>query len=449
MSRQFFGTDGIRGLVGKPPMTPEFALKLGWAAGRVLAREPGAHVLIGKDTRRSGYLFESALEAGLSSAGVRVSLLGPLPTPAVAFLTRDVGAQAGIVISASHNPHHDNGVKFFSAEGDKLSDAVEEEIESWLAKDLVCVEPEQLGLVRRFDDGRRRYVQFCCDSYHGPSLQGLRIVLDCANGAAYQVGPEVLRKLGAEVVSIADQPDGFNINRDCGSTHMEHLRQAVLQHKADLGIAFDGDADRCLLVDAGGNTVDGDQILYIIARSRLDAGQLQGPVVGTLMSNLGVEQAIRALGVGFERAKVGDRYVLELMRAQGSNLGGEGSGHTICLDRARTGDGIVSALQVLAAIKASSATLAELVASVSLFPQVLINVKVTGSAAQILKQPPVAESVQISEGRLGGRGRVLLRASGTEPLIRVMVEADQQSAAQSEAEFIASRVQAAAAPSTH
>lgn len=445
MKRQYFGTDGIRGPVGRAPMVPEFALKLGWAAGRVLARAPGAHVLIGKDTRRSGYLFESALEAGLSSAGVQVSLLGPLPTPAVAFLTRQEGADAGIVISASHNPHHDNGVKFFSSEGDKLSDAIEAEIEEWIGRELTCVEPERLGLVRRFEDGRRRYVDFCCESYRGASLAGLRVVLDCANGAAYQVGPEVLRRLGAQVEVLANRPDGFNINRDCGSTHLEGLRAAVLAAGADLGIAFDGDADRCLMIDGEGHTVDGDQILYLIGRHRLETGELRGPIVGTLMSNLGVEQAVLRLGVGFERAQVGDRYVLELMRQRGASLGGEGSGHTICLDRTTTGDGIVAALQVLAALRHWSVSLAEAVASVRLYPQVLINVKLDGSASVILAEDGVREAVSTAERRLGASGRVLLRASGTEPLIRVMVEAEQAQAAQAEAEFIAAQVRQTAA----
>ncbi|MDB5970745.1 MAG: phosphoglucosamine mutase [Hydrocarboniphaga sp.] len=443
MSRQYFGTDGIRGLVGKAPMTPEFALKLGWAAGRVLARDPGAHVLIGKDTRRSGYMFESALEAGLSAAGVRVSLLGPLPTPAVAFLTRDVGAQAGVVISASHNPHHDNGVKFFSAEGDKLSDAIEHEIEGWLERDLECVAPEQLGLVRRLVDAQQRYVSYCCSTYVGEPLSGLRVVVDCANGAAYQVGPDVLRRLGAEVETIGDAPDGFNINRDCGSTHLAGLRAEVLRRKAMLGIAFDGDADRCLMVDENGETIDGDQILFVIARQRLGENALQGPVVGTLMSNLGLEQAILKLGVGFTRAKVGDRYVLELMRSSGSTLGGETSGHTLCLDRSRTGDGIVTALQVLAAMKAAALPLSAMVAGLRKCPQVLINVPVSGKAAPVLALPEVQQAVTQSEARLGADGRVLLRASGTEPLIRVMVEATRAEDAQAEADAIAGRVRAA------
>ena len=443
MSRQYFGTDGIRGHVGKSPMTPEFALKLGWAAGRVLARDPGAHVLIGKDTRRSGYMFESALEAGLSAAGVRVSLLGPLPTPAVAFLTRDVGAQAGVVISASHNPHHDNGVKFFSADGDKLSDAIEHEIEDWLERDLQCVEPEYLGPVRRLVDASQRYVLYCTDGYRGGDLTGLTMVVDCANGAAYQVGPEVLRKLGATVHVIGDKPDGLNINRDCGSTHLAMLKSAVVERGAHLGIAFDGDADRCLMVDEHGQAVDGDQILFAIARHRQSRQVLTGPVVGTLMSNLGLQQALAALGIDLLRAKVGDRYVLEQMRRHGASLGGETSGHTLCLDVSSTGDGIITALQVLAAMRDFGVPLSELVAGLHKCPQVLINVPVTGKAAPVLERDDVRHAVQISEARLGESGRVLLRASGTEPLIRVMVEARDASAAQSEADAIADSVRKA------
>ncbi len=448
MSRKYFGTDGIRGFVGRPPMTPQFALKLGWAAGRVLARDPGAHVLIGKDTRRSGYLFESALEAGLSAAGVRVSLLGPLPTPGVAFLTRQLGAQAGIVISASHNPHHDNGVKFFSSEGDKLSDSIEMQIEDHLEKELECVAPEQLGLVRRLVDAQQRYVDFCCGTYEGPPLRGLKIVVDCANGAAYQVAPEVLRRLGAQVSLIGHQPDGFNINRDCGSTHLQPLQTEVLRSGAELGIAFDGDADRCLMVDERGQAVDGDQILYAIARHRLVEGRLQGPVVGTLMSNLGLEQALAQLSLPLIRANVGDRYVLEQMRAHGAVVGGETSGHTLCLDRSTTGDGIVTALQVLAAMTAHNERLSQLVSGVHRCPQVLINVPVIGTAAVLLQSAAIKQAVTLSETRLSSNGRVLLRASGTEPLIRVMVEATRQADADAEANAIAQEVRKACAGAT-
>jgi phosphoglucosamine mutase len=444
-SRQYFGTDGIRGLVGRSPMTPEFALKLGWAAGRVLARERGAHVLIGKDTRRSGYLFESALEAGLSAAGVRVSLLGPLPTPGVAYLTRELGAHAGVVISASHNPHHDNGVKFFSAEGDKLSDAIEHEIEAWLERDIECVAPEDLGMVRRVNDAQDRYIAFCQKAYQGPSLGGLKLVVDGANGAAYHVGPEVFRRLGADVSAIGVQPDGFNINSDCGSTHMRPLCEAVKAQGADLGVAFDGDADRCLLADENGEVVDGDQVLYLIARHRLGQRSLKGPVIGTQMSNLGLEKSLRALGLGFERAKVGDRYVLELMRQHDSVLGGETSGHTICLDRARTGDGIITALEVLSALANAGRPLSELVRGMPRYPQVLINVPVKGRAAPILQLPAVKSALSEGENRLQERGRILLRASGTEPLIRVMVEAQDESETRQVAERLAQRVREAAA----
>lgn len=444
MSRKYFGTDGIRGHVGHAPMTPDFALKLGWAAGRVLGRTPGARVLIGKDTRRSGYMFESALEAGFSSAGVEVSLLGPLPTPGVAFLTRSMGAQAGVVISASHNPHHDNGVKFFSAEGDKLGDAIESEIEALLEQPLECVAPERLGMVRRVTDAQARYVEFCVGTYQGPSLHGLKLVLDCANGAGYQVGPEVLRRLGAELIVIGDRPDGFNINRDVGSTHMKALCAAVRQHGAQAGIALDGDADRCLMVDAQGRVIDGDQVLYIIARKKLADGSLRGPVVGTQMSNLGLEQALLALGLEFQRAKVGDRYVMEMLRAGGGVLGGETSGHTLCLDRTTSGDGLVTALQVLEAMMLTGKTLADLVVDMRKCPQVLINIPVQGKAAPILETAIVKAALLETETQLGSRGRVLLRASGTEPLVRVMVEAQSEAETRAAAEQLAGKVRAAA-----
>lgn len=441
MSRQYFGTDGIRGTVGTTPMTPDFALKLGWAAGRVLGKSPGARVLIGKDTRRSGYMFESALEAGFAAAGIESDLLGPIPTPGVAYLTRALRCQAGVVISASHNPHHDNGVKFFGADGGKLSDSIEEEIEALLEQPLVCVAPEQLGRARRIDDAAGRYIEFCKSSFPiQQTLKGLTIVVDCANGAAYKTAPAVFAELGARVIAIADKPDGFNINRGCGSTHLGLLQSAVVEHKADLGVALDGDADRCLLVAHDGRIVDGDEILYIIAMQRLQAGLLQGPVVGTLMSNLGLEQAIRRQGLGFERAKVGDRYVLELLKARGGLIGGETSGHMLCLDRTTTGDGTVTALQVLAAMLDSEKGLAELVAGMSKFPQVLINVRIQGAAKPMLEHPQVQAEVQAVEQELGPRGRVLLRASGTEPLIRVMVESDNAEITQRMADRIADRV---------
>jgi phosphoglucosamine mutase len=444
MKRKYFGTDGIRGRVGQVPMTPEFALKLGWAAGCVLAKTPGARVLVGKDTRRSGYLFESALEAGFAAAGVETWLLGPLPTPAVAYLTRALRAQAGVVISASHNLHYDNGWKFFSADGGKLSDQVELEIEACLERELVCVPPERMGRARRIDDAQGRYIEFCKGAFHGGSLKGLKLVVDCANGAAYKVAPAVFTELGAEVIVIGDRPDGLNINEACGSTHPENLRAAVVAHKADAGIALDGDGDRCLMVTADGATVDGDEILYIIARRRVTTGELRGPVVGTQMSNLGLEMALRDLGIDFERVAVGDRHVLERLRVVGGSLGGETSGHTLCLDRAGTGDGIITALQVLDAMRAESLPLAKLVAGMRKFPQVLLNIPVTGKASVILDRPELAQATQALETELRGRGRVLLRASGTEPLIRVMVEARDATETRAAAEKLAAVVRAAA-----
>jgi phosphoglucosamine mutase len=443
LSRRYFGTDGIRGRVGKAPMTPEFALKLGWAVGRVLGGDAQARVIIGKDTRRSGYLFESALEAGFAAAGVESYLLGPLPTPAVAYLTRALRAQAGVVISASHNPHHDNGVKFFGADGSKLSDAAELQIEEMIDQPLQCVAPERLGRARRIEDGGGRYIEFCKGSFGERSLAGLRIVLDCANGAAYKVAPAVLAELGAEVEVLGNEPDGLNINLDCGSTHLMPLRTCVLETGAALGIALDGDADRCLMVDAQGNEVDGDQILYAIARMRHEAGALSGPVVGTLMSNLGLEQALIAMGIEFKRAQVGDRYVMEMLKASGGVLGGESSGHTICLDRTTTGDGIVTALQVLTAMVRSGRGLDALVADMPRHPQILINVPVSGSAAEIMAADEVTAARAEVEAQLGRRGRLLLRASGTEPLIRVMVEGDDAAETRRAAEYLAERVRAA------
>lgn len=445
MSRKYFGTDGVRGRVGVEPMTPDFALKLGWAAGRVLGKSAGARVVIGKDTRRSGYVFESALEAGLASAGVDVDLLGPLPTPGVAYLTRALRAQAGVVISASHNPHHDNGVKFFGPDGAKLNDDVEAEIEAMLDQPMQCVAPELLGRVRRIDDASGRYIEFCKSTFDEKNLNGVRLVVDCAHGAAYKVAPAVFEELGATVLVIGNKPDGLNINKDCGSTHLDGLKQAVLSNKADLGVALDGDADRCLMVDAKGNEVDGDQIMYILAKSKLASGVLKGPVVGTLMSNLGLEKAIAALGLGFERANVGDRYVMELLKAKSGNLGGETSGHAICLDKTTTGDGLVTALQVLAAMVQARESLAALVSGMHKFPQLLINVPVTGKAKPILELAAVRAAEKESIQRLGPRGRVLLRASGTEPLIRVMVEAEDEIETRREAESIAASVRAAVA----
>jgi len=445
VSRKYFGTDGIRGRVGLEPMTPEFALKLGWAAGRVLGKAAGARVVIGKDTRRSGYVFESALEAGLASAGVDVDLLGPLPTPGVAYLTRALRAQAGVVISASHNPHHDNGVKFFGPDGAKLNDEIELEIEAMIDQPMVCVAPELLGRVKRINDAPGRYIEFCKSTFDEKNLNGIHLVVDCAHGAAYKVAPAVFEELGATVDSIGDKPNGLNINDGCGSTHLESLKAAVKKRKAHLGIALDGDADRCLMVDADGNEIDGDQIMYVLAKSKLASGALKGPVVGTLMSNLGLEKAIVALGLGFERANVGDRYVMELLKAKSGTLGGETSGHAICLDKTTTGDGLVAALQVLAAMVQAKQTLAQLVSGMHKFPQLLINVPVVGKAKPILELAAVRNAEKESVQRLGTRGRVLLRASGTEPLIRVMVEAEDEIETRREAEFIAASVRAAVA----
>ncbi len=443
--RKYFGTDGIRGRVGELPMTPEFALKLGWAAGRVLGGAAGAKVVIGKDTRRSGYVFESALEAGLAAAGVEVDLLGPLPTPGVAYLTRVLRAQAGIVISASHNLHHDNGVKFFGPNGGKLDDALESSIEAWLERPMECVEPAQLGRAKRVDDAPGRYIEACKSTFDGVALDGLKLVVDCANGAAYRVAPAVFEELGAQVVTIGAQPNGLNINDGCGSTHLEALQAAVIRHGASLGIALDGDADRCLMVDAQGAEIDGDQILYIIACQRAKAGTLRGPVIGTLMSNLGLERGLTDLGIEFDRAKVGDRYVMEMLRARGGVLGGETSGHTLCLDKTTTGDGIVSALQVLSAMQQEGRSLAELAGGMKRFPQRLLNVPVASKAgaAGLLESATIREAQRAAEQRLGRRGRVLLRASGTEPLLRVMVEGEDAVETNREAELLADCVRRA------
>jgi phosphoglucosamine mutase len=437
LSRKYFGTDGIRGRIGQWPMTPEFALRLGWAAGRVLGGTEGARVVIGKDTRRSGYVFESAMESGFAAAGMEVDLLGPLPTPGVAYLTRALRARAGVVISASHNPHADNGFKFFNADGGKLSDDIERQIEAMLEQPMQCAEPERFGRAKRIDDATGRYVEFCKASFGEGNLRGLKLVVDCANGAAYKAAPAVFEELDAEVVAIGDAPDGLNINAQCGSTYLETLRNAVHRHGADVGIALDGDADRCLMVDAQGREIDGDQILFILARDRAATGRIRGPVVGTLMSNLGLENALLELGLSFERAAVGDRYVLERLRATGGVLGGESSGHTICLDKTTTGDGIVTALQVLAAMVRAEVSLAVLASGMRKYPQTLLNVAVGTGAGALLSRPQVKSAVQSAESRLGSRGRVLLRASGTEPLIRVMVESENAELAEQEARTLA------------
>jgi phosphoglucosamine mutase len=447
LSRQYFGTDGIRGRVGEAPITPDFMLKLGWACGRVFAREarPGTHntVIIGKDTRVSGYMFESALEAGLVAAGVDVKLLGPMPTPAVALMTRTQNAVAGIVISASHNPYYDNGIKFFSSQGSKLPDAVELAIEAELACDLVVVPSRDIGKVVRVADAAGRYIEFCKatvpDSF---SLRGLKIAVDCAHGATYHIAPNVLAELGADVVSMGDRPDGYNINEGVGSTDTALLSALVRESGADLGIAYDGDGDRVLFIDADGTLVDGDELLYVIAVHRAAQGEGEAGVVGTLMSNLGLELALNDLGLEFVRAKVGDRYVKEMMEARGWRLGGESSGHIICADHTTTGDGIVASLQVLVAMAESGHSLAELRAGLRKCPQTMINVPVNGRFV-LDELPTVMASVASVEQVLGRRGRVLLRPSGTEPLVRVMVEGEDPAEVQRLCEGLASDVAAA------
>lgn len=452
MTRRYFGTDGVRGKVGEAPITPDFVMRLGYAAGRVLAsHEPNQHkgtrpsVLIGKDTRISGYMLEAALEAGLAAAGVDVMLTGPMPTPAVAYLTRALRAQVGIVITASHNPFEDNGIKFFSAEGTKLPDEVEREIEAELDKPMQVVTSAQLGKARRIDDAAGRYIEFCKGSFpNAMDLRGLKIVLDCAHGATYHVAPSVFHELGAEVVVIGNQPDGLNINLDCGSTHTAALCKAVVQHQADLGIAFDGDGDRVLMADSSGKLLDGDQLLYIIAMHRKQRGKLEGGVVGTLMTNLALEHALAGAEIPFARAKVGDRYVLELLARNGWQLGGENSGHILALDRHSSGDGIIAALQVLQAMIASGKTLAELGAGLMLYPQVLINVTVK-QRFNPETELSLQQAVAAAEADLDGKGRVLLRASGTEPKIRVMVEGISAEQTRNLAERIAAVVRQVAA----
>jgi phosphoglucosamine mutase len=431
MSRRYFGTDGVRGLVGEGPINPEFVLKLGWAAGKVFARLGGlspaggrSKVIIGKDTRISGYMFESALEAGLVAAGVDVSLLGPMPTPAIAYLTRTFHAQAGIVISASHNPYHDNGIKFFSCEGAKLPDDVELDIEKQIDEPMTTVESAQLGKVVRITDAAGRYIEFCkstVPSYF--NLRGKKIVIDCAHGANYHIAPAVLDELGATVIALGVEPNGLNINAEVGSTSPETLRRRVLLEKADLGIAFDGDGDRVLFIDHRGELVDGDELLYIIACDQMRTRGSCSGVVGTLMSNLGFELALAELEIPFARAKVGDRYVNELMQSRGWKLGGENSGHIICADVTTTGDGIISALKVLFAVVNTGKTLHELKSGMQKFPQVMHNVKLA-QRFDLDTAPVVRDAVAMAEEKLAGRGRVLLRPSGTEPVVRVMVEGE-------------------------
>ena len=426
MTKQFFGTDGIRGLVGEAPITPDFMLKLGWASGRVFARQSNTAgrslVIIGKDTRVSGYMFESALEAGLVAAGVDVKLLGPMPTPAVALMTRSQNAEAGIVISASHNPFYDNGIKFFGADGAKLSDETELAIEAELAKEISTVQSRDIGKVLRVVDAAGRYIEFCKSTVpEGFSLRGLRIAVDCAHGATYHIAPSVLSELGAEVISMGVQPDGFNINEGVGSTDISQLCNLVKESAADLGIAFDGDGDRVLFVDGAGELVDGDELVYIIAMHRLASGTSDAGVVGTQMSNLGLELALREAGLQLVRAKVGDRFVKELMESNGWSLGGESSGHIICSDVTTTGDGIVAALQVLRALQAAGGDFSQVRAGFSKCPQTMINVAVKGRVV-LQDYPAVDAAVAAVETSLGERGRVLLRPSGTEPVVRVMVE---------------------------
>jgi len=427
VSKQYFGTDGIRGQVGKFPITPDFMLKLGWAAGKVFARDGRCKILIGKDTRISGYMFESALEAGLSAAGVDVLLTGPMPTPAIAYLTRTFQANAGIVISASHNAYGDNGIKFFSAQGTKLPDEIEHAIEAQMDLVMTTVDSARLGKAKRVPDAPGRYIEFCKSSVPtGFNLQGMKIVLDCANGATYHVSPEVLSELGADVVEVASSPDGVNINEACGATAPQRLQKVVVGEKADLGIALDGDGDRLILVDHQGEVVDGDEALFIIAKQMKDRGELEGGVVGTLMSNFGLEQAFSAMGVPFVRANVGDRYVMEELKNRGWSVGGESSGHIVCKHLTSTGDGTISALQVLRAIKDTGLTLHELKKAMEKMPQTMINVRMH-KRVDIRSVEEIQSAVQRTEAALGGNGRVLLRPSGTEPLVRVMLEGKDKS----------------------
>jgi phosphoglucosamine mutase len=446
MARKYFGTDGVRGLVGVAPITPDFVMRLGYAAGKVLAKGSSGQrgrptVLIGKDTRISGYMLEAALEAGFSAAGVDVMLAGPMPTPAIAYLTRALRLQAGVVISASHNPFQDNGIKFFSGHGTKLPDAVELDIEDMIDQPMGCVPSEKLGRASRLRDAQGRYIEFCKSTFPNElDLRGLKIVVDCAHGAAYNIAPHVFHELGAEVIELGTKPDGLNINDGVGATAPQAMAQAVVEHGADLGIALDGDADRLIMCDAAGRLYNGDELLYVMVRARMATGKVDG-AVGTLMTNMALEVAFKEMGIGFARAKVGDRYVLEMMRENGWLFGGEGSGHLLALDRHTTGDGIVSALQVLEALRRGNKSLAECCSELKLYPQTLVNVRVapgfkwTDSAAMVAEKEAV-------ERELGDSGRVLIRASGTEPLVRVMVEAKEADVAERMARRIAALVEA-------
>lgn len=427
MKNKYFGTDGIRGRVGESPVTADFMLRLGRAAGKVLAKNDSRSVVIGKDTRISGYMFESALEAGLAAAGTNVALLGPMPTPAIAYLTRTLHACAGIVISASHNPYYDNGIKFFSDKGEKLPDETEQAIEYEIDQPFTTIDSQKMGKAFRIDDAAGRYIEFCKGTIpFSVMLRGLKIVVDCANGATYKVAPAVLEELGAEVIAIGNEPDGLNINRNCGSTYPDFVSQAVIQHQADLGIALDGDGDRLIMVDSSGTTVNGDELLYILAVARQDSGQLRGGVVGTVMSNFGLELALKARQIPFIRSPVGDRNVHRELVSRGWTLGGEASGHLLCLDRTSTGDGIVSALQILEVMISSGKSLAELTRDVQKMPQVMINVPVNGQMANLSDSLAVSAAVMAVQAKLGDTGRVILRPSGTEPLIRVTLEGSDE-----------------------
>jgi phosphoglucosamine mutase len=446
MARKYFGTDGVRGLVGQAPITPDFVMRLGYAAGRVLAKGTTAAtgrpvVLIGKDTRISGYMLEAALEAGFSAAGVDVMLAGPMPTPAIAYLTRALRLQAGVVISASHNPFQDNGIKFFSEHGTKLPDSVELEIEEAIDQPMGCVPSDKLGRATRLRDAGGRYIEFCKSTFPNElDLRGLKIVIDCAHGAAYDIAPHVFHELGAEVIAIGNKPDGFNINAGVGATAPKAMAEAVVEHKADLGIALDGDADRLIMCDANGRLYNGDELLYVMVRDRQAVGPVEG-AVGTLMTNMALEVAFKELGIGFARAKVGDRYVLEVMQERGWLFGGEGSGHLLALDKHTTGDGIISALQVLSALKRGKKSLADCCGELKLYPQTLINKRVA-PGFDWTRDPELVAEKEAVERELGDAGRVLIRPSGTEPLIRVMVEAKSASLAESMAKRIADKVAA-------
>ncbi|MDP5254046.1 MULTISPECIES: phosphoglucosamine mutase [unclassified Vibrio] len=440
--RQYFGTDGVRGEVGQYPITPDFVLKLGWAAGRVLAKQGTKKVIIGKDTRISGYMLESALEAGLAAAGLKAVLTGPMPTPAIAYLTQTFRAEAGIVISASHNPYYDNGIKFFSSEGTKLPDEIELEIEAELNKTIECVQSADLGKAERLVDAAGRYIEFCKSTFpNQQSLKGLKIVVDCAHGATYHIAPSVFRELGAEVIGMGVEPNGTNINDKVGATDVAALQQRVISEQADLGLAFDGDGDRLIMVDEKGEKIDGDQIAYLIAREALRRGELKGGVVGTLMTNMGMEKGLKQLGIPFTRAAVGDRYVMEKLQQKGWKIGAENSGHIILLDKVTTGDAIVAGLQVLSCVVSSEMTLHELACGMTLYPQVLVNVRFSGDIDP-LTAPAVTQAVAEVERNLADKGRVLLRKSGTEPLIRVMVEGEDRALVEQSAENIATAVKA-------